>query len=118
MFLSRKKRVQNYLDSIEKKQWSPFDFLLDHYLSGRLLSTLSEYGVTKLSCHIDFLDDYMCINILGKHQSYYIDLQIEQKEFSIGCDPLEPDDHKCFPLESPEFFYSAVKNEIQSLNPF
>ncbi len=52
----------------------------------------------------------MYINVLGRHQSYYIDLQIEQKEFSIGCDPVEPDDHKCFPLESPEIFYAAVKD--------
>ena len=60
----------------------------------------------------------MCINVLRRHQSYYIDLQIEQKECSIGCNPVEPDDHKCFPLESPEIFYAAVKDEIQSLNPF
>ena len=115
MFLSKKKRIHNYLDSIEKKQWSPFEFLLDHYLSGQLLNTLAKYGIANLSCYIDFLDDYKCINVQGKHKSYYIDLQIEQKEFSIGCDPVEPDDHKYFLLESPEYLYSVVSTEIQSL---
>ena len=52
MFLSKKKRIQNYLDSMEKEQWSPFESLLDHYLSGQLLNTLAEYGITKLSCYI------------------------------------------------------------------
>ena len=115
MFLSKKKRIQNYLDSMEKEQWSPFEFLLDHYLSGQLLNTLAEYGITKLSCYIDFRNDYKCINVQGMRKSYYIDLQIEQKEFSIGCDPVEPDDHKSFHLESPEYLYSVVSAEIQSL---
>ena len=115
MFLLKNNRIQNYLNSIEKKQWSPFEILLDHYLSGKLLNALAGYGISKLSCYIDFHDDYKCINVQGKHESYYIDLQIEQKEFSIGCDPAEPDDHKYFPLESPEYLYSMVRAEIQSL---
>ncbi|MBO7421824.1 MAG: hypothetical protein J6T99_00360, partial [Oscillospiraceae bacterium] len=53
MFLSKKKRIQNYLDSMEKEQWSPFEFLLDHYLSGQLLNTLADYGITKLYCYIN-----------------------------------------------------------------
>ena len=116
MFISKKKRIQNYLDSIEKNQWSPFEFLLAHYLSGKLLNTFAQFGISKLSCHIDFHDDYKCINVQGTHNSFYIDLQIEQKEFSIGCDPIEPDDHKCFLLESPDYLYSAVSAEIQSLS--
>ena len=115
MFLSKKKRMRNYLDSIEKEQWSPFEIILDQYLSGQLLNILAEYDISKLSCYIDFLDDYKCISVQGKHGSYYIDLQIEQKEFSIGCDPVEPDDHKYFPLESPEYLYSVVSAEIKSL---
>ena len=115
MFLSKKKRIHDYLDSMKKEQWSAFDFLLDHYLSGQLRSTFAEYGITKLSCYIDFHEDYKCINVQGKYESYYIDLQIEQKEFSIGCDPDEPDDHKCFLLTSPEYLYSVVSAEIQSL---
>ena len=115
MFLFKKERIRNYLDSIEKEQWSPFETLLDHYLSGKLLNTLAEYGISKLSCYIDFHDDYKCINVQGKHESYYIDLQIEQKEFSIGCDPVEPDDHKYFILESPDYMYYVVRTEIQSL---
>ena len=115
MFLSKGKRIQNHLDSIEKKQWSPFEFLLDQYLSGQLLTILAQYGISKLSCHIDFHDDYKCIQVQGKRKSYYIDLQIEQKEFSIGCDPVEPDHHKFFLLESPEYFYSVVSAELYSL---
>ena len=115
MFLYGKIRMRNYLDSIEKEQWSPFEILLDHYMRGKLLNTLAEYGISKLSCYIDFHDDYKCINVQGKHESYYIDLQIEQKEFSIGCDPVEPDEHKCFILESPDYMYSVVRTEIQSL---
>ena len=115
MFLSKKKRIRNYLDSIVKEQWSPFEIILEQYLSGQLLNTLAEYGISRLSCYIDFRDDYKCINVQGKHKSYYIDLQIEQKEFSIGCDPVEPDDHTVYYFESPKYLYSVVSAEIQSL---
>ena len=115
MFLSKKIRIRNYLDSIEKNQWYPFEFLLDDYLSGKLIDYLAEYGISKLSFSVDFHDDYKCINVDGKYKSYYIDLQIENNEFSIGCDPAEPDDHKYFKLESPEYLYSVVNAEIRSL---
>lgn len=116
MFLSRKKRIRSYLDSIGKEQWSPFESLLAHWLSGQLLDTFAGYGMTSLRCHIDFMDDYKCINVDGKFRSYYIDLQIEQKQFSLGCDPDEPDEHKVFSLSSPEYLYSVVKTEIDALN--
>ena len=115
MFFPKKKYIRNYLHSIDKEQWSPFEFLLDDYLSGEFLNTLAKTGISKLSCYIDFLDNYKCINVQGKHESYYIDLQIEQKEFSIGCDRVEPDDHEYFPLESPEYLYSVISAKIQSL---
>ena len=115
MFISKKKRIKAYLDSIEKKQCSPFECLLADYLSGQMLNTFAQFGIIRLSCHIDFLDDYKCINVQGKYNSYYIDLQIEQKEFSIGCDLVEPDEHKYYLLESPENLYSVVNAEIQSL---
>ena len=114
-FAGKKKRIRNYLDSIEKEQWSPFEFLLEQYLSGELLNTLAANGVSKLSCYIDFKDDDKCINIQGRHGACYIDLQIEPEEFSIGCDPDEPDDHKYFPLESAEYLYSVVSTGIRSL---
>ena len=116
MLSSKRKRMIAYLDSIERQQWSPFEVLLDHCMSDQLFDTIAQIGVTGISCHIDFLDDYKCINIQGRYKSYYVDLQIEQEEFSIGCDSVEPDEHKVFILESPEYLYSIIDAEIKALS--
>ena len=115
MILSIKRRIQNYLDSIAKEQWTPFEEMLEQYLNGALLDKLSQCGIGNLSCTVDFLDDYKCINVNGKYRSFYIDIEIEQKEFSIGCDPIEPDEHTYFLLTSSQDLYATVTKTIESL---
>ena len=115
MIQTKKQKITAYLAAKKDKRKSAFDVLLEHYLNGLLRRNLIGSGLSRVQISIDFLEDYKCINVSGKHGKYYVDLIIEQTEFSIGCDLDEPDDHIYYPLESAEFLYSTVHSTIHSL---
>lgn len=112
MFQTKKKKIQIFLSEKTSNQFTPFDELLDDYISGRMKDTFSMLGVKKVEIHIDWLPDYQCIGIQGVHNHNYLDLQIEPTEFSIGYDPDEPDDHNYYPLKSKDQVYAVVKQTL------
>ena len=115
MFLTKKGKIRKHLQSVDRGSWSAFDVLLDQYLTGELRSRLEEIGIGKLEIHVDYLEDYQCIGIQGKRGRYYIDIQIEESEFCLGCDPEEPDVHTYYPLENAEGLYRTVSDRIREL---
>ena len=109
MFQTKKKKIQTYLSEISSAHFTPFDELLIDYLSGTLKETFLNFGTKNVEIHIDWLPDYRCIGIQGVYDGNYLDLQIEPTEFSIGFDPVEPDDHVYYPLESKAQVYAVIK---------
>ena len=109
MFQTKKKKIKIYLSEKTSEQYTPFDELLDDYISGRMKGIFSDFGTKKVEIHIDWLPDYRCIGVQGVHNANYLDLQIEPTEFNIGYDPEEPDDHSDYPLESKDQVYAVVK---------
>lgn len=113
MFLSKKKKLQKYIDEKSADgELTPFDELICDYLSNKMKDVVLELGIKTPEIHIDWLPDYRCIGIQGVHNHNYLDLQIEPSEFSIGYDPDEPDDHRRYPLESREQVYNVVKQTL------
>lgn len=110
----KKKRIQAYLEN-ECVRKSAFDLLLCDYLNGSIKKDLEAIGFEKISIHIDWLDDYKCIGIQCKHQSYYVDIQIQNDEFSVSYDLDEPDEGILFPLESKEQMYKDLSGVIQTM---
>ena len=113
MFKTKKSKIKTYLN-VKEEMFTPFDHLLSDYLSGELKNRLDGLGLQRLSIYIDWLPDYKCINIQGRYQKNYVDIQIEPSSFSIGCDPVEPDDHTEFVLEDLEQFYTAIRATISA----
>ena len=113
MFQTKKKKIQTYLSKKTSDRYTPFDELMSDYISGRMKEILSDFGTKKIEIHIDWLLDYRCIGVQGVYNSNYLDLQIEPTEFSIGYDPVEPDDHIYYPLESKEQVYDALKQTFE-----
>lgn len=115
MFQTKKKKIQAYLSEKSSNQFTPFDELLDDYISGKMKDIFSKLGIKNVEIHIDWLPDYRCIDVQGLHNHNYLDLQIEPTEFSIGYDPVEPDNHNYYPLESKDQVYAVMKQvfEIQ-----
>ena len=115
MFQTKKKKIQTYLIKKSSEQFTSFDELLEDYLSGKMKETFSSLGAKKIEIHIDWLPDYHCIGIQGTYNHNYLDLQIEPTEFSIGYDPVEPDNHIYYPLENKDQIYAVLKQcfEIQ-----
>ena len=111
MFQTKKSKIKKYLNE-RQAEMTPFDDLLTDYLSGELTNRLSELGIQRISFYIDWHADYKCINIQGRHQQNYVDIQVEPSFFSMGCDPEEPDEHVEFTLESHEAFYKIVAKQL------
>ena len=115
MFQSKKRKIQAYLSHKAKEQLTPFDELLNEYLSGKMKEKLTELGIKKLEINVDWLTDYKCIGLQGVYNQNYLDLQIEPAKFSVGYDPVEPDEHDYYPLEDKEQVYVTVKQLFETL---
>ena len=109
MFQTKKKKIQKYLSEKNPEQFTPFDELLNEYLSGKMKEIMVGLGTKGIEIHIDWFPDYQCIGIQGVHDGNYLDLQIEPTEFSIGYNPDEPDDHKYYQLENKNQVYIILK---------
>ena len=115
MFNTKKKKIQKYLSNKQNIS-TAFDLLLTDYLSGALKTNLMSLGIIKYEIHIDWLKNIKCINIQGKYNNYYINIQIDINEFSIAHDLDEADDDYIYPLESKEFFYNKLTELINYIN--
>ena len=113
-FNSKKKKIQQFLASKASK-YTAFDELLADYQSGSLKKEMIQLGVEKTEYHIDFFDNYKCINIQGKYKGYFIDIQIEENEFSIAYDKIESDEPQEYALITKENFYSILVNTVKKL---
>lgn len=114
LFQTKKKKIKGYLENVSVPL-SAFDELLSDYMSGELKARFLQLGVEKIDIFVDWLDDYRCIGVQGKYRKYYVELQIEENEFSIGFDADEPDDPKTYLLETKEQVYSVFEDILKSL---
>ena len=114
LFKSKKKKIEQYLAS-KAHNYTAFDKLLADYQIGSLGKEIIQLGVEKAEFYIDFLDDYKCINIQGKYRGYFIDIQIEENEFSIAYDQDEPDEPQGYALVTKEDFYTILVDTLKKL---
>ena len=115
MFITKKKKIQKYLEQKTERDKTTFDFLLCNYLDGALKTDLESVGITKTEIHIDWLDDIKCIGIQGRYKKYFADIQIYPDEFSISFDLDEPDDDITYALESKKQLYRVISETIAML---
>ncbi len=115
LFHTKKKKIKDYLENAALPL-SAFDGLLSDYISGELKARLLQLGIEKIETYIDWLDNYRCIGVQGRYRKNYVELQIEEKEFSIGYDTDEPDDPQTYPLETKEQVYSVMKDILKNLS--
>jgi predicted RNA-binding protein associated with RNAse of E/G family len=73
---------------------------------------LEAMGLTKLEFHIDWHPDYKCIDIQGRRDRLYVDIQIEPGSFTIAMDEDEPDDPTEYALVSAECFYDTLRKAL------
>ena len=111
MFQTKRAQITAWLKTAAP---SPFAALLSDWHSGRMQEQLLELGLTKPKFHIDWLTHYRCIDIQGRLQELYVDIQIEPDVFFLAADADEPDDPETFPLESREGFYETVRTALES----
>ena len=115
MFITKKKKIQKYLEQKTESDKTTFDFLLCDYLDGTLKTDLESLGITKNQIHIDLLDDIKCIGLQGRYKKYFADIQIYPDEFSISFDLDEPDDDITYAFESKDQLYRMISETISTL---
>lgn len=115
MFQTKKKKIAHHLDCIPTDQFTPFDHLLYDYLHGELNTRLAQMHISELKYHIDWLDDYKCIEVDGKCNQLFINIQIESAEFSIAYDADEPDNYISHTLLGKEQFYQTVEAAVNEI---
>ena len=105
MFLTKRGKIAAYLKTASP---SPFHDLLAQWHAGHMRERLESLGLTKLEFHIDWHPDYKCIDIQGRRDMLYVDIQIEPASFTIAMDADEPDDPTEYALTSAEGFYDTL----------
>ena len=106
MFLTKRGKIAAYLKTASP---SPFHELLEQWHAGQMRERLEAMGLRKLGFHIDWLPDYKYIDIQGRRDRMYVNIQIEPASFTIAMDEDEPDDPVEFPLRSTEDFYDTIR---------
>ncbi len=112
MFISKKKKIQRYLDQ-KSDGMDVFDLLLSEYLSGEMLQKLNSLDIQKAEIFVDWVKGGKCIGIQGRFRTYFVDVQIYPDEFGISIDVDEPDDDVMYALESREQLYSALADALK-----
>ena len=115
MCITKKKKIQTYLEQKTESDKTTFYFLLCDYLDGTLKTDLESLGITKNQIHIDWLDDIKCIGLQGRYKKYFADIQIYPDEFSISFDLDEPDDDITYAFESKDQLYRMISETISTL---
>lgn len=115
LFQSIRKKIEIYLDG-KTSALTAFDELLKDWLNGELKQKIASLGISETEIHIDWLDVYMCMGIQGKYRSCCVDVQIEEKRFSVACDKDEPDEPQEYSPETPSQEYSVPENTIRALS--
>lgn len=116
MFQTKKKKIISYLENKRSAETlTAFDALLHDYINGVLKDNFEKTGMLRLSVHIDWLDSYKCIEIVGYYKQYIVEIKIEPHEFSVGYDMDEPEEYVDYSLESANQFYMTVKKIIDEL---
>ena len=109
MFLTKRGKIAAYLKIASP---SPFTELLAQWHAGQMREHLESLGLRKLEFHIDWLPDYKCIDIQGRRDRMYVDIQIEPASFTIAMDEDEPDDPTEYALVSAEGFYDTLRDAL------
>ena len=109
MFLTKRGKIAAYLKTASP---SPFHDLLAQWHAGQMQKRLESLGLTKLEFHIDWLPGYKCIDIQGRRDRLYVDIQIEPASFTIAMDEDEPDDPTEYALISAEGFYDTLRDTL------
>ena len=109
MFLTKRGKIAAYLKTASH---SPFAELLAHWHTDQMRERLETLGLRKLEFHIDWLPDYKYIDIQGRRDRMYVNIQIEPASFTIAMDEDEPDDPTEYALVSAEGFYDTLRDTL------
>ena len=115
MFMTKRAKIQRYLAQRADECSCAFDALLRDYLDGSFKEKLTTMDIRRGALYVDLREDEKCIDVQGRYQRYYVEMQIRPNEFSVSIDLVEPDEDVVYPLESKEQLYRVLSDSILAL---
>ena len=70
--------------------------------------------MTKIQIYITWLKEYKCIDLQGRYNGNYVDIQIDEAGFEIAVDSDEPDICDSYKLVSKNNVYSICGNYLKN----
>jgi hypothetical protein len=97
--LFKRKKILQYLDRLDRNEFSDFHYLLTDYCEKRIKSNLKKLGLTRVSMHIDWLDHIKVIAIQARYNKYFVEFQVDETEIAFAYDLDEADDDEFFEVK-------------------
>lgn len=113
--MSKKKKIQAYLNQKDDDQITDFEILLLDFIHKEIKNNLKNIGLSKISVHIDWHDMIKIVAIQAKYQEYFIGIQVDQEEISVSYDLDEADEDICFNVQTRKNnfdFYQFINEQL------
>ena len=122
-FMTKKKKIREYLDDKPKEKYTAFDLLLSDYLDGSLKNRVFALGLRSNEINVTWDDDIQFISVDSTYRGYWMDLVIYTDEIVISFSSQEhPDENEpeackeqSLPLESKDQIFDLIKEKIAGL---
>ncbi len=116
MFFTQKRKILKYLNEKQLNSYTAFDLLLKDCIGNNFKEKLSDTGIHNAEIHIDWFENVKGILVQAKYKDYFLNIDIDEKEFSLSADKDESDDDTVYELKSYEYFFESVKEFMSALN--
>lgn len=109
----KRKRIQRHLE--KNMHFTPFEYLLQDYLSGGLKQRLADMRLDRIRIYVD--DMHWCISVYAEYgDRLCLDFQADAEEVVIALDEDEPEDGvflKVPPDGDAGFYYEALAEQLR-----
>lgn len=109
----KKQKIRKYLE--ETEHFTPFEYLLQDYLSGELKQRLAEMQLSRIEMYVDW--EHKCVSVYAEYGNRWcLDFQAERDEVMVAVDEDEPEDGVFLKVphdgNSAAFYYDAIAERL------
>lgn len=115
MLFAKKRKILKYLNEKHSDRYTAFDLILKDCVENCFKDKLTDMGITNAEVHIDWFDNIKSILVQAKYNGYFLNIDIDQTEFSLSADKDETDEDTVYELKTYGYFLETVKGYIVGL---
>lgn len=110
----KKQKIRKYLE--ETEHFTPFDYLLQDYLSGEFKQRLADMQLSRIDIYVDW--EHRCVSVYARYgDKWCLDVQANPEELMVAVDEDEPEDGVFLQVpsegDSASFYYDAIAEHLR-----